>query len=601
MFWATNIVLSSFWTTNCSRLPIILDSNCSGLQILFCHRSGLPIVLYYQLFGHRLGLPIVLPSSHNIHQTSTCTYVDRVALKMASPDINVYTYALHGLNGSVYTAILESSYYDTTMATLQGDLCVDNYSVPRQQYDTWRDVKFWSLAFIIPIGLVFNFMSLAVYLTSWMCRGVPGRYFIALAFADNLVLLGELLLWLNTQDAARGPKIGIRFYNSMDFFCKSLNALRYGSRMWSSWLTVAITVERFLTVTFPMVRISSPRKAVIIILAIGIICFLFACFPFFTLEAKPYLGAPLCQFSNRRLYTLLTVIFIAVVGELVLPSLIVSVFTALIIWRLAIARRERMRMVESQASSSGWRQRASHMQPTIALVCIAIMFVTIRMPYVIMFFVNEYKEKMWQCLDRRLSFRIYVVYTVSMIMAVLNYALNFCLYCVSGSSFRKEVRRCLRCRRHNRQLTMGASTVTTTPVYGRDPSTREFYSYMRQASPGVSEQGCDCGPEKVSQCPPHPGTHSPVSRRQSLGRRPPEGSNSENHVIMSRHSCSYGTISNGQTRRNENASSKIALSSFNKHVIDEQSENANIGLLETRERNILVVIQTSPNGVVTRL
>ena len=340
-----------------------------------------------------------------------------------------------------------------TGAELPMDPCTQ--SLPDDYFDVWRDVKFWSLAFIIPVGLVFNCISLGVFMTSWMRHVVPGRYFMALALADNLVLLGELLLWLNTKDFHRGPKLGLEFHHSVDFLCKAINFLRYGARMWSSWLTVAITIERFLSVIFPfkMVRLSSPTKAIIVISTIGVICFSLACFTFFTLEAKPYRGSPLCQYSDRIMYSLWLVVVIAGIGEMVLPSVIVTIFTVLIIWKLTAARRERIRMRNGNGhGTSGWRQKASDVQPTIALIAIAIMFISIRMPYVIMFFVNEYKKVIWRCLDKWLSLKIYVLYTIAMVLAVLNYALNFCLYCVAGTAFRTELRRCMTNRQPNRYL-----------------------------------------------------------------------------------------------------------------------------------------------------
>ena len=341
--------------------------------------------------------------------------------------------------------------------------------LPADYYDVWRDVKFWCLAFIIPIGLIFNFISLGVFMTSWMRHVVSGRYFMGLALADNLVLIGELLLWLNTRDLRRGSKLGVDFHHSVDFFCKFINFLRYGARMWSSWLTVAITIERFLSVIFPfkIMRLSSPTKAVVVVSTIGVICFSLACFTFFTLEAGFYRGSPLCKYTDQLSYSLWVVVVVAGVGEMVLPSLIVTIFTLLIIWRLALARQERVRMRQGDGQMpSGRRQKTSEVQPTIALIAIAIVFVSIRMPYVIMFFVNMYKKDIWHCLDKWLSYKIYAVYTLSMVLAVLNYAVNFCLYCFTGTAFRTEVRRCMVHRVSNHLLPRARSHLVLSR--GRD-------------------------------------------------------------------------------------------------------------------------------------
>ena len=53
---------------------------------------------------------------------------------------------------------------------------------------------------------------------------------MTLALADNLVLLSELLMWLNTMDIYRGSKLGVTFFHEVDVLCKLLYVLKYGSR-----------------------------------------------------------------------------------------------------------------------------------------------------------------------------------------------------------------------------------------------------------------------------------------------------------------------------------------------------------------------------------
>ena len=274
-----------------------------------------------------------------------------------------------------------------------------------------------------------------------MRRTIPGRYFIALAFADNLVLLGEFIKWLNTRDPHRGPKLGLQFHHSNQLLCQSVTFLRYGAKMWSSWLTIGITIERFLTVTFPfkIANISSPMKAVVVILAEAVVCFSLACFPFFTLKVRIYGESWLCAISSESYHTYHTWVMVAVagVGELVLPSIIVSIFTVLIIVKLVEAQRNRGRL-----SMSEMRVRGRQRQPTIALVVIAATFVTVRMPYLIMFFVNDLSKTFSPHISSAAQYNIYIAYTISEVFAVLNYAVNFFIFCVSGNTFRAEFAKC---------------------------------------------------------------------------------------------------------------------------------------------------------------
>ena len=491
---------------------------------------------------------------------------------------------------------------NVTNVTDVSDMCHDK--VGPEALLPWRIFTFWSLAAFIPVGLVLNFLSLEVYLGSWMRHGVPGRYFIALSLADNLVLAGELLLWLNTRYGyGEESVLGINFVHSSNFMCKTTYFLRYGSRVWSSWLMVAITMERFLTVTFPlkMVRLSSPRKAVVVIVSLGVVSFSMASFTFFTLVSKDYKGSPLCQFTAQRMYTFWIVAVIAVLGEMVVPSLLVSVLTVLILWRLALARKERQRMVEMASSRGMGRQKASELQTTIALVSIAIMFVTIRLPYIVTYFINMYKDKLWVCLGPWTSFTIYKIYTVAKVLAVLNYALNFCLYCVSGAPFRRELRRSL-CQRRMRSV-YGPTTGSSVLSGGREPTSPTLLRGSATAlnSPqrmAAGRRGCSQG--MLGRC------RERAAILLNTGQR---GSSSATFKASIKDSNGQdGSLNQGDSSQLDMCEKRMhsIMTKPKRDVIFKRNgvhlqDFSNYGRKQQGQKAVLVVMETSPNGVVTRL
>ena len=302
--------------------------------------------------------------------------------------------------------------------------------------DFWKTVQFASLAVIIPVGIVLNTLAFLVFVTSHRMRNsVPGRYFLSLAAADNLVLIAELLSWLNSSTST-GPILGLNFRDNIDVLCKVINFLRYGSRILSSWITVAITAERYVSVAYPLRAISSYNrvKPIIVVCVEIVVCFALASYSIFLLEVKMYEGNLICLYPNAKLYMAILVVINGILGELLIPSVVVLVLTILIIKNMFLASRRR----RNHLSAAGKRNDMQF--PTIALLAIAITFLVVRTPYMIIFLLQH---TLSDSFDTR---TLYVAHKLAYVLAVSNYSLNFILFCITGESFRKELKRFLACK-----------------------------------------------------------------------------------------------------------------------------------------------------------
>ena len=76
-------------------------------------------------------------------------------------------------------------------------------------------------------------------------------------------------------------------------------------------------------------------------------------------------------------------------GELLIPSIAVALFTGIIIWKLSVAGAERSRTIGPYRPTKASKES----QPTMALLSIAITFVLLRLPYIVAYYINEYKEE----------------------------------------------------------------------------------------------------------------------------------------------------------------------------------------------------------------
>ena len=90
-----------------------------------------------------------------------------------------------------------------------------------------RLAYFYSLAAILPIGILCNCLTITVFcVTPALRRSTTGQYLVAMATADTLVLIGEMFRW--GSYTAYGTSItGDRFMHSHDIPCKLTYFLRY--------------------------------------------------------------------------------------------------------------------------------------------------------------------------------------------------------------------------------------------------------------------------------------------------------------------------------------------------------------------------------------
>lgn len=363
----------------------------------------------------------------------------------------------------------------TVTAVVEINLNVSTTNVHEWE-DFFRDVRFYTLGVIIPLGIVCNLVSAAVFLRSRLRTSTPGQYFLALALADNMILVGEHVLWMNRLDS-EGYRLGMSFMNTMPVICKGVNFLRYTGRLWSSWIVVAISAERLITVAFPLqvYKFSNIRKARMVIVGELLISLGLSIVAFFMLGVQEYQGRARCLVLTDYgpVYSTWSMACL-IAGEMIIPSILVTIFTALIIWKLARAQEARLLSQEGQRES---RNRAKERQPTIALLAIAVTFITIRFPYIVAYQVySKWNTKTLTNEDDAWTYiHIYGAYSITFIFAVMNYAINFLLYYIFGSTFRSELKRCVSCRPatpQSRGTTYGSvySQYRTQSLQGSFPS-----------------------------------------------------------------------------------------------------------------------------------
>ncbi len=127
-------------------------------------------------------------------------------------------------------------------------------------------------------------------------------------------------------------------------------------------------------------------------------------------------------------------------GELVISTIVVTLLSIAIIRKLHhSALAERSRSNEGQQLSS---QKREFLMAKV-VVLISSTFVLLRLPNIITFYINEYKEELWPDMSRIQAFHIYKANSLSFCFSTLNYVTIYLLFCVAGKILRMEVRKCL--------------------------------------------------------------------------------------------------------------------------------------------------------------
>ena len=380
------------------------------------------------------------------------------------------------MQGITYSPdIMAENKSNTSIEDMIPDDMEDAGQYPSHYYDSVRYAKFYTLGVIIPLGLVFNSVASMIFLRKRMRNIGTAHYFVGLACADNIVLFGEFLLWTSSFDS-KGIIMGLDFIHQNTSVCRLVHFLRYMGRLWSSWLVVVICLDRYITIALPHVNLPSPcldilNKPIVVVASLALISTALSCPAFFAVGVFPYNGTNRCLILSafdQTYHKWRQAVMI--LGELFLPSIIVAIFTALIIIRLTRARQRfpGQQSVTASGEERAARRRNRDAQLTMALLSVATSFVILRLPYIICYEINLNKENM----SREMKYATYAAYSVSYLFAVANYAVNFFLYVISGVRFRMELLNMLRCKPENcgnhmsvttQQATIGRTSIRDIP------------------------------------------------------------------------------------------------------------------------------------------
>ncbi|XP_052248385.1 thyrotropin-releasing hormone receptor-like [Dreissena polymorpha] len=310
---------------------------------------------------------------------------------------------------------------------------VNNQSSSYNWLPTYQPILYATLLSpIIVFGIVGNVLSILVWNKGKRRMKTTSRYMSALAVADILVLslaASETWLWNVLEIRLRDYSLAL---------CGALSYCQCVPRVISAWILVVAAVERAMGVLMPhRARLTCrPNIAVIII---GLVCGLLSCayFPFYIdINIYHYNGTGGTEYTLCRYqHTFSDISIFDLCMFFVGPFSIIIICNVLILINI-IKRKQAIKDFGSQTTGNRGNQ---HMLKTVTLrvIILSLTYCLCIAPGQIYWVVNNTLDS---------SFSV-VLYDVFNILMYLNNGVNFILYCMLGSGFRKDLVEMFKCRR----------------------------------------------------------------------------------------------------------------------------------------------------------
>ena len=335
---------------------------------------------------------------------------------------------------------------------------------------------------IISFGTVGNILTIIVILRQIKQISSTSLFLLCLAFSDLLVLytspLRQWILHLTMDRDLSERTTDVR--NLSEAGCRIHTYLTYVSIQISSWLLVAVTMERVLSVMMPhrIKSISSLRVAGIFIISVTMFVLILNVFFLFGIgyglveaesqrQKKPIYHQCWPKTQEYQQFHDDVWPWIDFCVAFAIPFLILTICNSMIIVKLARTKQHRRRMSVGQGPRLRSIEKDNNVV-TVLLVCLCILFFVCLCPVSVYFIGQPYwmnhiilrQEKSLQdAMDKKKDMEYLILWhAIVNCIGYLNATCNFVFYVLSGSKFRREIKSVLCCRKPGTESIFGTRT-----------------------------------------------------------------------------------------------------------------------------------------------
>ena len=305
-------------------------------------------------------------------------------------------------------------------------------------YGTCRDSYWTALVgtiIILVLGIIGNSLSIFVTLRTSLRRNPFFKYLTALAVIDSVHCIfgcSGTLLPIATNGA---------FHNRDIIGCGANVSISIISASISSHLLVAVSIERYISISYPLKAFqwfSYRRNALAITLIVVLNIAFISPVSMYTVLEKIIVNG---QMHNRCLFLGVPDIYVFSMGLLYSFAPLIIIATMNILIMKALIQRQATTARLNNGSNSLLEQRRAEVMKTIPVILsVCISFIVTTTPVTTMLILAAIKHK-WSYLDLQEvdPCPLYIFWTIITLLRLVNYSINFYMYCLTGSHFRKEL------------------------------------------------------------------------------------------------------------------------------------------------------------------
>lgn len=326
-----------------------------------------------------------------------------------------------------------------------------------------RLVNLYCSIFFTLIGLIGHCLTIFVFAQKRFRQNSSNVYLLCLAIIDALYLIVHFF----KESITMYTDNYLNIIDKYDFACRLINYLRYVLRLISAYIIVSITIQRLSLVYSPFSsRLKTKKSAWLAVFVIVLISLLINLWVLFIVELKTDHNKKYCDIKPGFdiLYYYITIVYISI--KMLIPIVLILISNSIIIINIMRLGSNKYKLRENHSFKK--KKFYSRIKPglkikpfyltlnqvinrvtikannskilTKLIILISFSYVLLNFPYFIIWTVYYYNESVFNSRTTNLNSHWFVALKLAEIFYLLNYAINFYIYCASGSVFRKQLK-----------------------------------------------------------------------------------------------------------------------------------------------------------------